>query len=62
MLLRFAGCVAVGFAMSSRTAAPVDWESARIKGKISMIISVTGIVLTVIAALIFVMIFYTKDS
>ena len=56
------GLVAVGFAIASRMAAPLDWEGARIKGKISMFISITGIIITVIVGLAFILIFYTKDS
>ena len=58
----FSGVVALGFAIASRCAAPVDWEAARIKGKISMFVSITGIVITAVGVLIFVMIYYTRDT
>ena len=52
----------MGFAIASRISAPTDWEGARMKGKISMFISVAGIVTSVVAVMIFVLIFYTKDT
>ncbi|KAK2143894.1 hypothetical protein LSH36_803g00014 [Paralvinella palmiformis] len=56
------GLVALVFSVMSKVAAPVDWESARIKGRIAMFISITGIVISVVAGVIVVLVFYTRDS
>jgi len=46
----------------SRMVASTDYEGARVKGQIAMFISVAGIIVSVVGVLIFVMIFYTKDT
>lgn len=56
------GFVATIFSVMSRMVAPTDYESARVKGQIAMFISVAGIIVSVVGVLIFVMIFYTKDT
>ena len=57
-----AGIVAVIFSIMSRMVASTDYEGARVKGQIAMFISVAGIIVSVVGVLIFVMIFYTKDT
>ncbi|KAK2191816.1 hypothetical protein NP493_44g01016 [Ridgeia piscesae] len=56
------GIVAVVFSIMSRMVASTDYEGARVKGQIAMFISVAGIIVSVVGVLIFVMIFYTKDT
>ena len=58
----FVGLVAVIFSISSRIASSTDYEGARVKGQISMFISIAGIIVTVIGGLVVVLIFFTKDA
>ncbi|CAD5122584.1 DgyrCDS10996 [Dimorphilus gyrociliatus] len=56
------GLVALGFSCASRHIAPMDWEAARVRGKVAMVIAVTSITLSSIAILVVVLIFFTRDS
>ena len=56
------GLFALIFSLCSRKVAPVDWDGAAIRGKISMAFSVSGIVISIIAVLVCVLVFYTKDN
>ncbi len=58
----FAGLIATCFAISSRHVAALDWDGARMRGKIALGLDVFGIVSSVIGVLAFVLIFYTKDN
>ncbi|KAI0233401.1 hypothetical protein LSAT2_016330 [Lamellibrachia satsuma] len=56
------GFVAMIFSILSRMVASTDYEGARMRGQISMFISIAGIIVSVVGLLVFVMIFYTKDT
>ncbi len=62
LIIYFAGLVAVIFSISSRHVGQMDWDGARLRSKIAMGLSVTGIILTIIGVLLFVLIYYTKDN
>jgi hypothetical protein len=40
----------------------MDWEGAQTKGRLALWFSIAGIVITVVAALVFVLVFFTKDT
>ena len=40
----------------------MDWEGARKKGQVAMILSVLGIVTTIVLGLGFILVFYSKDT
>lgn len=62
ILFNILGLIAVGFAIASRYVSARDWDGAQMRGKIALFFSVTGIILSTIGVLIFVLIFFSKDS
>lgn len=62
MSFSFAGFFAIIFACWSRHSAAMDWDGARVKGRIALWLAIAGIVLTVVAGLVFVLVFFTKDT
>ena len=57
-----AGLFALVFSCWSRSSAGMDWEGARKKGQVAMILSVLGIVTTIVLGLGFILVFYSKDT
>ena len=62
LLVFISGLIAVIFACWSKAIVARDWDGALLRGKIAFGVAVTGIVVTVIAILGFVLIFYTRDT
>ena len=62
LLILISGLIAVIFACWSKAIVARDWDGALLRGKIAFGFAVTGIVVTVIAVLAFVLIFYTRDT
>lgn len=56
------GPIAVIFACWSRHSAEMDWEGARLKGRIALWLSIAGVISTVVVALIVVLICFTKTK
>lgn len=56
------GLVALIFAIASKAAASSDWDGAHFRGRISFGFSLAGIVTSMIALLVFVLVFFTKDT
>ena len=56
------GLIALIFSCWSKAIVARDWDGALLRGKIAFGFAVTGIVVTVIAVLAFVLIFYTRDT
>lgn len=56
------GLLALGLSCWSRQTATMDWEGAQTKGRLALWFSIAGIVITVVAALVFVLVFFTKDT
>lgn len=56
------GLLAVIFSCWSRQTSSMDWDGAQAKGRIALWLAVAGLVVTVIAALVFVLIYFTKDT
>ena len=54
--------MALVFSIMSRAVNNQDYEAARIRGRIAMVVNITGIIISVITALVLVLIFYTRDS
>ncbi len=61
-LFLFPGLIALIFACWSKHSASRDWNGAMIKGRIAFWFSVAGIVITCLAILGFVLVFYTRDT
>lgn len=58
----YVGSIAVGFAIASRVKASTDWDGARMRGQIAMVFSAIGIVTSIIAGLIAILILFSRDS
>lgn len=56
------GFLAVVVSCCSMRSAEMDWEGARTRGKIALWLSIAGVVTTVIVVLVYVLVFFTRDS
>lgn len=52
----------MGFAIASQVKGSTDWDGARTKGQMALAFSVIGIVMSVIAGLVAVLIHFSRDS
>lgn len=57
-----AGLLALIFSCWSRQTATMDWDGAQAKGRIALWLAIAGLIITVIAVLVFVLAFFTKDT
>ena len=62
ILFYFTGLIALVFSCWSKHSSARDWNGAMVKGRIAFWFDVLGIVITCLAVLAFVLIFYTRDT
>ena len=62
LVLMLTGVFALVFACWSRSSAAMDWEGARRRGQIAFILSVVGIVISIVLGLGFVLVVFSKDN
>ena len=62
LLTLISGLIALIFSCWSKATLARDWDGALLRGKIAFGFAVCGIVITVVAVLGFVLIFYTRDT
>jgi len=56
------GLIAVVCSCWSIRTAEMDWNGARMKGKIALWLSISGVMTSLIAVVVYVLIMFTKDS
>lgn len=40
----------------------MDWDGAQAKGRIALWLAIAGLIVSVVAALVFVLVYFTKDT
>lgn len=56
------GLAALVFACWSRYTSSRDWDGAELKGRVSMYLSIAGIVISIVVLVIAVLFLFTKDT